>query len=805
MAKLLNPKGKSPQTVPAVTLREGVVFPHTEAILSFGRDFSIQSVKKAAKDEGFLVVISQKSPDIDDPKDKDLYRVGTFCRIQKTIPVNGELHAIVRGITRVKILDVNKEEETLTATINELEQKGKQDDEFKAMIKHLINQVKKAVNLGKTNLEIPTFMRIINTSSDPATVDQVASILDIDNKEKQQILEETSLKDRLQIVLKHLSEEIEVLKLEQKIASKTQKKFDDTMKERVLRERMKMIQQELGERGSEDDQIEKFKEKIEEVNMPGKAEEKALKELDRLSKLNPHHPEYGYIRSWIETMLEFPWSESSDTIVSIDNAAKVLDQDHYGLKEVKERILEYMAVLKLKKDRSNQDEDKDKDKKKSNKESKKTSSDAVPTILCFVGPPGVGKTSVGRSIARATGRKFAKMSLGGIRDEASIRGHRRTYVGAMPGRIVQSVIDTGTNNPIIMLDEIDKVGADYRGDPSSALLEVLDPEQNSAFMDHYMDTPVDLSNIVFITTANVLDTIPPALKDRLEIIRFSGYTHHEKAKIAKNHLIDKQVKANALTKKDVAITDAALKRIIKNYTREAGVRNLERQIAKVFRKVAKKIAQNDNVDKPVKATARNLSDYLGPRKHTHTLAEEEDRVGTVTGLAYTQTGGEIIFVEVALMEGKGKLKLTGQLGDVMKESAQAAVSYVRSNAKDFDINPDRFKELDIHVHVPEGATPKDGPSAGVAITAALVSSLTDKKADRLIGMTGEISLRGRVMQIGGVKEKVIAGHRAGLKHIIMPAENKKDLEEVPDRVKKDLKFHFAENLDQVIDLAIKDK
>lgn len=802
MAKLLSSKGKSPQTVPAVTLREGVVFPHTEAILSFGRDFSIQSVKKAARQEGFLVVVSQKSPDIDNPKAKDLYTVGTFCRIQKTIPVNGEMHAIVRGLTRVKILDVSQKEDTLTATVNELEQKVEQDDELRAMIKHLINQVKKAVNLGKTNVEIPTFMRIINTSSDPATVDQVASILDIDNKDRQKLLEETNLKNRLQEILKLLNEEIEVLKLEQKIASKTQKKFDKSMKERVLRERMKMIQQELGERGSEDDQIEKFKKDIKASGMPQQARDKALKEVNRLSKLNPHHPEYGYIRSWIETMLEFPWAKASDTKTSIKNAAKVLNEDHYGLDEVKERILEYMAVLKLKKERSNKEE-KEKKKKKAKTQEEINNSDSVPTILCFVGPPGVGKTSVGRSIARATDRKFAKMSLGGIRDEAAIRGHRRTYVGAMPGRIVQSVIDTGTNNPIIMLDEIDKVGADYRGDPSSALLEVLDPEQNSSFMDHYLDTAVDLSNVVFITTANVLDTIPPALKDRLEIIRFTGYTHHEKTQIAKRHLIDKQLKTNALTTDDVAISDAALKRIIKNYTREAGVRNLERQIAKIYRKVAKKIAQNGDLERPVKAHARNLSDYLGPRKFSHTLAEEKDRVGTVTGLAYTQTGGEIIFVEVALMEGKGKLRLTGKLGDVMKESAQAAVSYVRSHAQKFDIDPKHFKEIDIHVHVPEGATPKDGPSAGVAITTALVSALTKKKADRLIGMTGEISLRGRVMEIGGVKEKVIAGHRAGLKHIILPKDNKKDLEEVPDRVKKDLKFHFVEDLDKVVEMAIK--
>lgn len=793
MAILLQPpkNQSSPRITPLVTLREGVVFPHSEVILSFGRKGSIKSVTQAEKNDRLIVIVSQKSPSITKPTLKDIYTVGTLCRIQRTIPVNNELHAIVKGISRVKIHDITIIDNILSAAISKLPETQQEDDYLKATVNHLISQVKTAVNLGKPNIETPMLMRLLNSTETSSVADQVASILELSTPEKQALLEQTDLKKRLEQINQHLDKEINVLKLEQKIASKTQSKFDQSMKEAVLRERMRMIQQELGE-DDEGDELTSLKKKINQAGMPKAAKQKALKDLKRLQKLSLHSPESGYIRSWLETMVEIPWSKSSANNISLTKAAKILKQDHYALEEVKERILEYLAVMQLKKKRSN---------KKTSK-NKNTNSAIVPTIICFVGPPGVGKTSVGRSIAKALGRNFAKLSLGGIKDEAEIRGHRRTYVGAMPGRVVQSLIDAGTNNPVIMLDEIDKIGADYRGDPSAALLEVLDPEQNHAFVDHYLDTSLDLSKVMFITTANVLETIPPALRDRLEIIQFSGYTQEEKYFIARNHLIPKQLSTNALTPKDIALSPAAVRNISKFYTHEAGVRNLEREISKVFRKVARKIASSRSIKTPIKITPKNLSTYLGPRKFTHTIADEQNRVGIATGLAYTQTGGDILFIEVALMEGKGRIQLTGQLGDVMKESAQAALSYVRSHAKDLKIDPKRFAKTDVHVHVPEGATPKDGPSAGVAITTALISAFTNKPINRLVGMTGEISLRGRVMEIGGVKEKTIAGHRSGLKHIILPKDNRKDLVKVPPKVKKDLKFSFATNLEDVLKIAL---
>ncbi len=763
MAILLKPKktGESPRIIPLVTLREGVVFPNTEAILSFGRHGSIKSVNQAEKNDRLIVIVSQKTPEVNDPTLKDIYNIGTLCRVQKTVPVNNELHAIIKGLSRVKIHDVSVIDDVLSSTITYIKEDYQETDETKATVIHLISLVKKAVNLGKVNIETPVLMRLFNSSEAHSVADQVSSILDLDTNQKQKLLENANLKKRLEEVTLHLDKEINILKLEHKIATKTQKKFDQSMKEAVLRERMHMIQQELGEE-DEEDEINQLKKKINKSGMPKEAKKKTLKELKRLQKLSIHSPEAGYIRSWIETMVEVPWNNSSKNNISLAKAAKILKTDHYALDEVKERILEYLAVMQLR-------------KKRMTKFTKNKKEVISPAIICFVGPPGVGKTSVGRSIAKALGRNFVKLSLGGIRDEAEIRGHRRTYVGAMPGRVVQSLIDAGTNNPVIMLDEIDKIGADYRGDPSAALLEVLDPEQNQGFVDHYLDTALDLSAVMFITTANILETIPPALKDRLEVIRFSGYTQDEKYHIVTKHLIPKQLTANALVEKDISTKTEVVKNIIKFYTNEAGVRNLEREISKVFRKIARKIASSKHQKTPIKITHKTLSTYLGPRKYTHTIADNQNQVGISTGLAYTQTGGDILFIEVALMDGKGRIQLTGKLGDVMKESAQAALSYVRSNAKKLKINPKRFASTDIHIHVPEGATPKDGPSAGAAITTALVSAFTNRPVDRLIGMTGEISLRGRVMEIGGVKEKVIAGHRAGLKQIICPKIIKKTL------------------------------
>lgn len=795
MAIIIDPKKNTPakiSLVPLVTLKEGVVFPNTDAVLSFGRPVSVAGVNKATASEGMICLVSQKRADVDQPSMDDIYRIGTLCQIEKAMPINDEIHAIVHGVTRVMVNDLKVEEDqSLTAEVLELPDTFEDSDELKALVNHVVVLVKKAVSLGKSNIEVPVFMRIVNSAAPTVVLDQVASVLKLKNDEKQELLEITDLRIRLEKVIEYLNQEIKVLELEKKIANKTQRKMDKTMKEAILRERMRTIQKELGE-DDEDGELSQLRMKLLKAKLPLEARKKAMKELKRLAAISIHNPEAGYLRTWLETMADIPWSKSSKSKVSLDKAVRVLREDHYGLKEVKERILEYLAVLQL---RGGDVSEKEK--------GKPAKTNVVPTIICFVGPPGVGKTSVGRSIAHATGRKFVRLALGGIRDEAEIRGHRRTYVGAMPGRIVQALIDAGTNNPVIMLDEIDKIGADYRGDPSAALLEVLDPEQNHTFTDHYIDTAIDLSKVLFITTANVLDTVPAALLDRLEVIRFAGYTEDEKISIAKRHLLPKQLDANALKETDVEIADDALEFIVKYYTREAGVRNLERLVAKIFRKVAKKIALKPEIKRPVMITQEKVEKYLGPREFTHTLAEEHDSVGISTGLAYTTVGGDILFIEVALMEGRGQIILTGKLGEVMKESAKAALSYVRSRAKELGINPKVFKNTDVHIHVPEGAVPKDGPSAGAAITTALVSAFTKRKTDRLIGMTGEVTLRGRVTEIGGVKEKVIAGHRAGLKEIILPADNKKNLVDVPNKVRKEIKFHFVENMDDVLRLALK--
>ncbi len=542
----------------------------------------------------------------------------------------------------------------------------------------------------------------------------------------------------------------------------------------MLRERLKTIEKELGE-SDEDNEIRELMQKIKESGMPEDVEEKARKEAKKLSQMAQFNPEAGYIRNYLDWLIDLPWSKESRTNLEVKKAEKMLNGDHFGLKDAKERIVEYLAVQKL-------------------------SGKMKGPILCFVGPPGVGKTSIGKSIAHALGREFVKVSLGGIRDEAEIRGHRRTYVGALPGRIIQGIKDAGTKNPVFMLDEIDKVGADFRGDPSSALLEALDPEQNGAFSDHYLEVPFDLSDVMFITTANVLYTIPPALRDRLEIINFAGYTHDEKFHIAKDFLISKQMEAHGLTSKEIELTDGGLRFIIEHYTRESGVRNLERQIARLLRKIAKLVAEGKK--KKIIITSKNVTKYLGPIKMKATLIEKKDEIGMATGLAWTEAGGDILFIEVALMPGKGSLILTGQLGDVMKESMQAAMSYIRARGVELGLSAKFFQKIDVHVHVPEGAVPKDGPSAGDTITTAIVSALTKIPVKRTVGMTGEVTLRGRVLEIGGVKEKVIAAHRAGLKTIILPKDNKKDLIDVPKEVMRDLDFKFVSHMDEVLDIAL---
>lgn len=773
--------------IPFIGLKEGVIFPETEAVLTFGKPTSIAGINSAFTNNEEVCFVSQKDAKAQATGLDDYYLIGTVCRIVKTLPVNEELHAIVKGLFRVKIEKLEQEDGLIWALVSEYPEDNAITAEVSALSNRAIALVKRAFELGKTNVEPGVLTKILN-SSDPLLISfQISSILDVKNDDKQKLLENGSLEKRLIYITDHLTEEIKILELEKKIENKTQKRFDDSMKEAVLRERMHAIQKELGE-GGEEEEITELKNKLKKANLPKEIHAKVAKELDRLKKLSIHNPETSYLRTWIETVLELPWGQYTKSSFSLSKAEKILDQDHYGLEKVKERILEYIAVLKLKNDQV-----------------KKTKKHAVnpPTILCFVGPPGVGKTSVGRSIAKAIGRKFVKMSLGGLKDEAEIRGHRRTYVGAMPGRIIQSIKDSGISNPIFMLDEIDKIGADFRGDPSSALLEALDPEQNYTFQDHYLDIPYDLSQVLFITTANVLDTIPPALRDRLEVIEFSGYTEEEKYFIAKKYLMKKQSEANAIDQKDFELSSAMLKFLVRYYTREAGVRNLERQIASLMRKVAK--AKASGKDLPITITKEKINKFLGPIIYSHTLAEDVDQVGLVTGLAYTKAGGDILFIEVAVMPGQGKITLTGQLGDVMKESAKAAYSYVRSHSKQLGLKDEKISKLDIHVHVPEGAVPKDGPSAGLAITTAIISALSGKPVPKGLAMTGEVTLRGRALEIGGVREKIIAAHRAGIKQVILPKDNEKNLVDLPEKVRADLKFHFVRSMDDVVKIVFSGK
>jgi ATP-dependent Lon protease len=784
MAILLQNRSKPAvsKKYPLAAIRDGVVFPHVEMVLTFGRPKSVNAINQSFQSDRHIVFVTQKRASVIDPDKDDLYTVGVLAKIERTLKTNEEVNALIRGIKRVKITEITDENHLMSVKIEELEDIPGDKSKLEALSRHLLNQFKKAVNLGKT-VEFLNFMKLMSGVEAAELTDQIATTLEVSTKEKQSILETLDVTSRLEQVISKLSHEIKVLEIERSIASKTQKKFDKSMKETVLRERLKTIQKELGDDSDEEQEIHDFKKKIAEAKMPLEVKKKVDKELNRFSRLSVHSPEHSYIRTWLETIVDMPWSERSTNGTSMKQAEKILDQDHFALEEVKERILEYLSVLSLKR------------AKKGNKDR------TVPTILCFYGPPGVGKTSIGRSIAKALGRKFSKISLGGIRDEAEIRGHRRTYVGAMPGRIVQGVRQVGTKNPVFMLDEIDKVGTDFRGDPSSALLEALDPEQNQEFSDHYLEVPFDLSEIIFITTANMLDTIPPALRDRLEIIEFTGYTEEEKFQIAKRHLLEKTLTSNGLTKSDFSLNDDALKLIINKYTREAGVRNLEREIAKVMRKAAKQIAAKKS--KKVHVTKSMIHEFLGPEKFSETLAEKKPEPGLVTGMAWTQVGGDILFIEVAVMPGKGNIVLTGKLGDVMQESAKAAWSYVRTRWQTLGLEQNFYKKIDIHIHVPEGAVPKDGPSAGVTMAAALISALTRKAARSDIAMTGEITLRGRILEIGGVKEKVIAARRAGIKEVILPKGNKKNLEKIPATVKKTIKFHFADHMDQVLPIVFK--
>ncbi len=761
------------RVVPIIPIRDGIIFPNTDSVLTFGRPKSLAALEISFSQERIVCFVLQKSARINDPSPADIYKVGTLCKIERMIKTDGEINAQVRGLSRVEIQSFHENENFLIGHVREIPEDLSDTPEIKALCNHLTNEFRRAMNLGKT-ADFLVFMNIMSPDNPPSQLaDLIASVLDLKPPQKQILLEVMNVQERLEKVTELLAKEIKVLELEKKITSKTQERFEKGAREVMLRERLKTIEKELGE-SDEDSEIRELMQKIKAAGMPEDIEEKARKEAKKLAQMTQFNPEAGYIRNYLEWLVDLPWSNETNGKLEVKAAEKMLNRDHYGLKDAKERILEYLAVQKL-------------------------SGKMKGPILCFVGPPGVGKTSIGKSIAQSLGREFIKVSLGGIRDEAEIRGHRRTYVGAMPGRIIQGIKDAGTKNPVFMLDEIDKVGADFRGDPSSALLEALDPEQNSAFSDHYLEVPFDLSNVMFITTANVLHTIPPALRDRLEIINFAGYTHSEKFHIASDYLVKKQMELHGLTEKNIEINDKGLKFIIEHYTQEAGVRNLERQLAKLFRKVAKLVAEGNK--RKITITDGNVTKYLGPIKVRGNLIEKKDEVGMSTGLAYTEAGGDILFIEVALMPGKGSLILTGQLGDVMKESMQAAMSYIRARGIELGLSSKFFHKLDVHVHVPEGAVPKDGPSAGAAITTAIISALTKIPVKRTVGMTGEITLRGRVLEIGGVKEKVIAAHRSGLKTIILPKDNKKDLIDVPKEVIDDLDFRFVSHIDEVLDIA----
>lgn len=763
------------KVLPLIPLRNVVLFPSVETSLFFGRKESSNSLLEAYdKHDRLVIITAQKSPNTDKPLFTDIYQVGVIAKIEHILQTDGSIHAIVRGLSRIRITKFVDTNPFILAEYEELPVIAESVTTIQQSAEALLSQLKKAFALGR-QFDLPAMMQLSTGVSSSDLADQVSFTLNTNLSVKQGLLETLSVSQRLTKVTELLIEEMKVADIERSIEEKTQQKFNSAMKRSVLEERKHQIEKELkklGQGGEDGDELEK---KLKAAKIPPAIKKKLLKENDRLQEMGSMAPESSYIRTYLENVIELPWGKYSSSAISLKKAEAILNRDHYGLKDIKERILEYLAVIKLKNQQKNQ----------------------APTtnILCFIGPPGVGKTSLGKSIAHALGREFIRASLGGIRDEAEIRGHRRTYVGAMPGRIVNGIKDAKSMDPVFMLDEVDKIGSDYRGDPSAALLEALDPEQNNSFTDHYLDFPLDLSKVFFILTGNNASTIPYALRDRLEIINFSGYTEEEKFHIAKNYLVKKQLEANGLSAKQITpLDESTLRFLIDKYTREAGVRSLDRVIASLFRKVAKKVVTSKT--KEINLNNKTLLEkYLGPEKFSSQLKGKKDEIGVSTGLAWTSVGGDILFIEVNIMPGKGQLILTGKLGSVMKESAQAAISFVRAQANNWGIKSD-FHKIDIHIHVPEGATPKDGPSAGVTITTALISALKNEAIPRDIGMTGEITLRGNVLEIGGLKEKSIAAHRAGLKTIFIPFENKKSLVEIPKEVKKDIKFipvsHYSE-------------
>ena len=761
---------------PLLPLRDIVVFPGMIAPLFVGRDKSIKALNEVMKSNKKIILVTQKNAEIDDPIFKDIYSYGCESKVLQLLKLpDGTVKVLVEGIDRVKILECKNEKDYLTCSTEIIKDKIDSKEDLLAFSTALVRKLEKLTNINKKiSFDLMTNLKDLK---DPSKVaDHIASQLNISIPEKQKLLENVELKSRLESLMAHINNEINVIGVEKRIRGRVKNQMEKTQREYYLNEQMKAIQKELGEIEDGKDEIAQLQKAIVKARMPKEATKKCVAELKKLKSMSSMSAEATVIRNYLDWMTELPWNIKDKKIESINlqEAQKILDQDHFGLDKVKERILEYLAV-------------------------QKRVGKVKGTILCLVGPPGVGKTSLGKSLARATGRNFVRMSLGGMRDEAEIRGHRRTYIGSLPGKIIQQMKKAGTKNPLFLLDEIDKVGSDYRGDPSSALLEALDPEQNSAFNDHYLEVDYDLSDVMFVTTANTLNILPPLL-DRLEVIRIPGYTEDEKVSIANNYLIPKQIKDNGVKDGELNLEKDLLKDIIRGYTRESGVRNLEREISKLARKTVKKSLVNEKEVNTI--SSKNLSEYLGVKKFKYGELEEENKIGVVTGLAWTEYGGEILKIESVIMPGKGKMQITGKLGDVMQESVKAAKSYVRSKSLEYGIIPPIFEKKDFHIHVPEGATPKDGPSAGIGMVTSIVSSITGIPVDRNLAMTGEVTLRGQVLPIGGLKEKLLAAHRAGIKKVLIPEDNKKDLVEVPKNILKDIEIHSVSNVDQVLKIAL---
>ena len=762
--------------LPVLPVRDTVLFPHMMAPLIVGRAHSIRAIEEALASERSIVVVAQKVLEMTDIVPKNLYTVGTEAVIGRILRLpDGTTSVLVQGQQRVRILEFLEGGPYLQARALPIPEPTDKPKPVEALMREVLSSFEKVVQLSR-HLGNDAYVAALNIDEPGWLADFITASLELPVAQRQELLEALDPATRLQKVGILLAKQLDIMELESQIHTQVQQQVDKSQREYFLREQMKQIQKELGETDAQTRQYNELKEKIEAAAMPEVVNTKAMEELERLSQQPPMSPEVWMIRTYLDWLIALPWAQATEDNLDIKRAAIVLDENHYGLPKVKERIMEYMAVRKL------------------------AAEKLRSPILCFVGPPGVGKTSLGRSIAQALGRKFVRISLGGIRDEAEIRGHRRTYIGSLPGRIIQTMRTASTINPVFMMDEVDKVGLDFRGDPSAALLEVLDPEQNCAFSDHYLDVPYNLSKVLFITTANVTESILPALRDRMEVIELPGYIEEEKLQIARHFLVPKQVAEHGLQPKQLRFVDGALRRIAREYTHEAGVRNLEREIANICRKVAKKVAEDGKA--PTVITAEGVPKYLGPQKFFWGTAEEHDEVGVATGVVWTEAGGDTTTIEVTLMEGKGNLLLTGQLGEVMRESAQAALSYTRSRAKQFDIDPKTFEQTDIHIHVPAGAIPKDGPSAGITMATALTSAFTRRPVRRDLAMTGEITLRGRVLPIGGLREKVLAAHRAGIKTFVLPKKNIKDLTEVPADVQRALNFVYVERMDEVLPVAL---